>query len=154
MRLTDSAIVGRHANRAGQFQSAGQPWLLLSAAVGQIPSIHHSHRLCRWFARLRRITRDLKLDSNKYSSRLRDLGATYFCLESFGTSRQFYRFQCEMPLGGPFSRMAKPQPPDRLPCDISRPLRRHSLQAMENVLAEIELWLSSTIDSLFGYDVY
>ncbi len=33
-------------------------------------------------------------------SRLRQLGATYYLLETWGNQRQFYRFYCQMAVGG------------------------------------------------------
>ena len=62
---------------------------------------------------------------------LRDLGATYFRLESFGSDRQFYRFQCEMPIGA---------------AGAVRHFEAssvNSLDAMESVLAEINSWMKN-----------
>ena len=77
---------------------------------------------------------------------LQRLGATGFLLEWFGTSRQLYRFQCEMPLG-----RSSPggQARGGGPATVQHAVRHfeatseNSLQAMENVLAEIEAWLRS-----------
>jgi hypothetical protein len=46
---------------------------------------------------------DLRLDSNPFVSiqqRLRELGATYYLLESWGNGRQMYRFYCKISIGG------------------------------------------------------
>jgi len=72
--------------------------------------------------------------------RLLGLGATYFRLESFGTSSQFYRFQCEMPLGGPSAVAGGPAAVQHAVRHFES-TSENSLQAMENVLAEIEAWL-------------
>ncbi|MEA1951724.1 MAG: hypothetical protein U9N87_10085 [Planctomycetota bacterium] len=71
--------------------------------------------------------------------RLWRLGAT-FKLESFGTSRQFYRFQCEMPLGG---QSVGGGSAAGVPTAVQHfeSTSENSLQAMETVLAEIEAWL-------------
>ncbi len=76
--------------------------------------------------------------------RLRGLGATYFCLESFGTSRQLYRFHCKMPLGThPAGGAAYAGGPAAVQNAVRHfeSTSENSLQAMENVLAEIEAWL-------------
>lgn len=70
--------------------------------------------------------------------RLRSLGAIGCCLKWLGSSRQFYQFQCEMPLGGT-SRGAVTGAPTAVRHFEST--SDNSLQAMENVLAEIEAWL-------------
>ena len=63
--------------------------------------------------------------------RLQGLGATYFRLETFGSDRQLYRFQCEMPLGG---------------AGAVRPFEstsENALDAMESVLSEIDHWTTT-----------
>jgi len=64
--------------------------------------------------------------------RLRDMGAVYYRLESWGTQQQLFRFQCEMAVEG------------------SRGLTRHfeavdshPLLAMHKVLVEAETWVAS-----------
>ncbi|MBN2294466.1 MAG: hypothetical protein JXM70_18700 [Pirellulales bacterium] len=61
-----------------------------------------------------------------------------FRLESFGTSRQFYRFQCDMPLAAGSAGRDAP-----VAVRHFEATSENSLQAMETVLAEIEAWLSN-----------
>ena len=62
--------------------------------------------------------------------RLRQLGATYYLLESLGIEGQF-RFYCMMAVGGNSNYNRYFEASDR-----------DALQAMERVLAEVELWRS------------
>ena len=61
--------------------------------------------------------------------RLRQLGATYYLLESWGGQRQLYRFYCRMAIGGNsnYTRYFEATDPD-------------ALGAMGKVLAEVEAW--------------
>jgi hypothetical protein len=68
----------------------------------------------------------------RVQERLRDMGAVYYRLESWGAQSQLYRFQCEMAV------------------ESSRGLTRHfeavdnhPLVAMQRVLAEAETWHAS-----------
>ncbi len=81
-------------------------------------------------------------------NRLWSLGGTPR-LESFGTSRQFYRFQCDMPLHARASGTGSASNGPSATGGGSVAVRHfestaeNSLQAMETVLAEIEGWLRS-----------
>jgi hypothetical protein len=64
--------------------------------------------------------------------RLKQLGATYYLLESWGTQQQMYRFYCKMAVGGS--------------ADYTRYFEATSadpLQAMVQVLREVEAWRES-----------
>jgi len=65
--------------------------------------------------------------------RLRELGATYYLLESWGTGQQMYRFYCKMAVGGnaDYTRYFEASHAD-------------PLQAMHDVLAQVELWRNGT----------
>ncbi len=61
--------------------------------------------------------------------RLRELGATYYLLESWGTGQQMYRFYCKMSVGGS--------------ADYTRYFEANHadpLQAMREVLGQVESW--------------
>ena len=61
--------------------------------------------------------------------RLRQLGATYYLLESWGTEGQLFRFHCRMAIGGWPHRNRYFEATDKDP-----------LEAMEQVLQEVQLW--------------
>ena len=61
--------------------------------------------------------------------RLRQLGATYYLLESWGSQRQLYRFYCKMAIGG------NPNYTRYFEATDSEPLR-----AMAQVLGQVESW--------------
>jgi len=63
--------------------------------------------------------------------RLRQLGATYYLLESWGNRDQLYRFYCKMAVGG------NPNYTHYFEATDSDPLR-----AMARVLREVEAWLA------------
>lgn len=63
--------------------------------------------------------------------RLLDLRATYSRLDTFGSDRKFYRFQCEMPMGGAGA------------VRHFEATSENSLDAMESVLAEIDRWMTN-----------
>jgi hypothetical protein len=65
--------------------------------------------------------------------RLRQLGATYYLLESWGGQRQLYRFYCRMAIGGSsnYTRYFEATDAD-------------ALGAMGKVLAEVEAWRRGT----------
>ena len=86
--------------------------------------------------------------------RLRALGATYCRLESFGTSRQLYRFHCIMPLGvastldGAVAGGTVASRPATGQLATGQRATQHfedtsenPLRSMENVLAQVESWL-------------
>jgi hypothetical protein len=61
--------------------------------------------------------------------RLRQLGATYYLLESWGSEQQLYRFYCKMAVGGN--------------ADYTRSfeaIHADKLQAMREVLRDVEVW--------------
>ena len=64
--------------------------------------------------------------------RLRDLGATYFLLESWGSQGQLYRFYCKMAIGGNsnYNRYFEATDPD-------------AIRVMSKVLNEVEAWRAS-----------
>jgi hypothetical protein len=62
-------------------------------------------------------------------TRLKNLRASYFRLESFGSVGQFYRFQCEVPIGGDGA------------VRHFEATSINSLEAMETVLADIDRWM-------------
>ncbi|MBN1911703.1 MAG: hypothetical protein JW818_18325 [Pirellulales bacterium] len=64
--------------------------------------------------------------------RLRDMGAVYYRLESWGTQQQLFRFQCEMAVGGNQGLTRHFEANDR-----------HPLLAMHKVLVEVEAWHAS-----------
>ena len=64
--------------------------------------------------------------------RLRQLGATYYLLESWGNREQLYRFYCKMAVGG------NPNYTHYFEATDSDPL-----QAMARVLRQVETWLAS-----------
>lgn len=61
--------------------------------------------------------------------RLRELGATYFLLESWGSQGQLYRFYCKMAIGGNsnYNRYFEATDAD-------------AIQVMSKVLNEVEAW--------------
>jgi len=61
--------------------------------------------------------------------RLRDLGAVYYLLETWGNEGQRFRFHCKMAIGGNPSYTRHFEATDR-----------DALQAMARVLAEVETW--------------
>jgi hypothetical protein len=61
--------------------------------------------------------------------RLRELGATYYLLESWGSQHQLYRFYCKMAIGG------NPNYTHYFEATDSEPLR-----AMARVLRQVETW--------------
>lgn len=61
--------------------------------------------------------------------RLRELGAVYYLLETWGNSGQSFRFHCRTAIGGSPSYTRYFEATDSSP-----------IQAMEKVLAEVELW--------------
>ena len=63
--------------------------------------------------------------------RLRQLGATYYLLEAWGSDRQLYRFYCKMAVGGNASYTRYFEATDSNP-----------LQAMAQVLQQVETWCS------------
>ena len=65
--------------------------------------------------------------------RLRELGATYYLLESWGTGQQMYRFYCKMSVGGSadYTRYFEASHAD-------------PLQAMREVLGQVESWRAGT----------
>jgi hypothetical protein len=74
--------------------------------------------------------------SDQFSSiehRLRQLGATYYLLESWGSQQQMYRFYCKMAIGGSaeFTRYFESTHGD-------------PLQAMLEVLRQVEAWHNGT----------
>ena len=73
--------------------------------------------------------------SDRFTSiqqRLRELGATYFLLESWGSQGQLYRFYCKMAIGGNsnYSRYFEATDPD-------------AIRVMSKVLGEVEAWRAS-----------
>jgi hypothetical protein len=71
-------------------------------------------------------------DSNSFitmQDRLRQLGATYFLLETWGNQRQFYRFYCQMAVGGNSSYT-----------HYFEATNSNSLTAMADVLRQVEAW--------------
>jgi hypothetical protein len=64
--------------------------------------------------------------------RLRELGATYFLLESWGSQGQLYRFYCKMAIGGNsnYNRYFEATDPD-------------AIRVMSKVLGEVEAWRAS-----------
>jgi hypothetical protein len=67
----------------------------------------------------------------KIQNRLRQLGATYYLLESWGGQQQKYRFYCKMAVGG------NPNYPQIFEANDTDPLR-----AMSQVLQQVESWSS------------
>lgn len=63
--------------------------------------------------------------------RLQTLGASYFRLESFGSAGQFYRFQCEVPIGGDGA------------VRHFEATSINALEAMDSVLAEVDRWMKN-----------
>jgi hypothetical protein len=61
--------------------------------------------------------------------RLKQLGATYFLLESWGNRQQMYRFYCKMAIGGSAEYTRAFESTDQEP-----------LQAVLNVLRQVETW--------------
>jgi hypothetical protein len=64
-------------------------------------------------------------------NRLQALGATYFRLETFGSDRKLYRFQCEMPIVAAGA------------VQHFEATSENPLFAMESVLVEIDRWMTS-----------
>jgi hypothetical protein len=62
-------------------------------------------------------------------TRLRQLGATYYLLETWGNQRQFYRFYCQMAVGGNAGYTRYFEATDANP-----------LAAMADVLRQVEAW--------------
>ncbi len=67
----------------------------------------------------------------RIQNRLRQLGATYYLLESWGGQQQKYRFYCKMAVGG------NPNYPHVFEANDTDPLR-----AMSQVLQQVESWSS------------
>jgi hypothetical protein len=61
--------------------------------------------------------------------RLRQLGATYYLLETWGNQRQFYRFYCQMAVGGNSSYT-----------HYFEATNANPLEAMADVLRQVESW--------------
>ncbi len=61
--------------------------------------------------------------------RLRQLGATYYLLETWGNQRQFFRFYCQMAVGGNSGYS-----------HYFEAINANPLQAMADVLAQVEQW--------------
>jgi hypothetical protein len=71
-------------------------------------------------------------DANSFMTmqdRLRQLGATYYLLETWGNQRQFYRFYCQMAVGGNSSYT-----------HYFEATNANPLAAMADVLRQIEAW--------------
>jgi hypothetical protein len=71
-------------------------------------------------------------DSNSFiamQDRLRQLGATYYLLETWGNQRQFYRFYCQMAVGGNSSYT-----------HYFEATNSNPLTAMADVLRQVEAW--------------
>lgn len=66
--------------------------------------------------------------------RLRELGATYFLLESWGSDGQLYRFYCKMAIGGNANLTRYFEATDA-----------DSLTAMSKVLQQVEVWRSGRL---------
>ena len=66
---------------------------------------------------------------SQMQDRLRQLGATYYLLETWGNEQQFYRFYCKMAVGGNTNYTH---------CFEST--NADSLQAMADVLKQVEAW--------------
>lgn len=65
--------------------------------------------------------------------RLKELGASYYLLESWGNRGEYYRFQCRMPLGRGRGAFRCFEATDS-----------NALQAMARVLDRIEAWKSQS----------
>jgi hypothetical protein len=61
--------------------------------------------------------------------RLRQLGATYYLLETWGNQRQFFRFYCQMAVGG-----------NSTYTHYFEAINANPMQAMADVLAQVERW--------------
>ena len=61
--------------------------------------------------------------------RLRQLGATYYLLETWGNQRQFYRFYCQMAVGGNASYTR-----------YFEAINANPMEAMADVLRQVEEW--------------
>ena len=61
--------------------------------------------------------------------RLRQLGATYYLLETWGNQRQFFRFYCQMAVGG-----------NSAYTHYFEAINANPIQAMADVLAQVERW--------------
>jgi hypothetical protein len=61
--------------------------------------------------------------------RLRQLGATYYLLETWGNQRQFFRFYCQMAVGG-----------NSAFTHYFEATNANPMQAMADVLAQVERW--------------
>lgn len=72
---------------------------------------------------------DVPMGFDDIQLRLRELGASYYLLESWGSQRQLYRFSCKMAVGGntDFTRYFESADAD-------------PLQAMLQVLRQVETW--------------
>jgi hypothetical protein len=76
-----------------------------------------------------RQTTDASPEFRRVEQRLRELGATYYLLETCGTEGDGYRFFCKMGLGGS----------DRL-YRCFQAVDSDPLRAMQTALAEVEQW--------------
>jgi len=72
---------------------------------------------------------DVPMGFDDIQLRLRELGASYYLLESWGSQRQLYRFSCKMAVGdnADFTRYFEAADAD-------------PLQAMLRVLGQVETW--------------
>ncbi len=61
--------------------------------------------------------------------RLRQLGASYYLLETWGNQRQFFRFYCQMAVGGNSSYTR-----------YFEAINANPLEAMGDVLRQVEDW--------------
>jgi hypothetical protein len=71
-------------------------------------------------------------DANPFMAlqdRLRQLGATYYLLETWGNQKQFYRFYCQMAVGGNAGYT-----------HYFEAINANPLEAMADVLRQIEAW--------------
>lgn len=71
--------------------------------------------------------------------RLKELGATYYLLESYGDQGDAYRFYCRMAIGG------NPHVTEQFYC-----VDNDALAAMTNVLQQVEAWRKGGVASFAG----
>jgi hypothetical protein len=74
-------------------------------------------------------TAKASLDADDIPKRLKDLGATYYVLESWGNDQQLYRFYCRMAVAGSSDYTQCFEATDANP-----------QQAMQRVLRQVESW--------------
>jgi hypothetical protein len=134
--------VGGISNEQARFDASAQPNILpVQAGLGNsggfdrsasnvVPANYQS--IVQPDANGKGSTTGESADSNQFlamQNRLKQLGATYYLLETWGNQRQFYRFYCQMAVGGSASYT-----------HYFEATNSNPMAAMAEVLRQVETW--------------